>query len=177
VKEQETLKFAEPNPLLEQSRIIEIVEIVQKDMNENGDTGIVKNFNDIFDNFARVDTKLPENITAAVDESSQLCNSQFLSHIGLTTQPQDCPVIEGASLKPVENSSSKKIIKLSVPARVDFGEKIEINWTHSGDPSPYDWIAMYPEGKSQRDYYTYQWVIPGPERLPFIFTAPFFCCF
>jgi len=175
VKERENSKPAELNPELEQSRIIEIVGIVKKDMNENGDKGIVSNFNDIFDNFARVETKLPGNITLTpvAGGVSQLENSLFLSQIGVVTQPQECPVVENANIEPLKEPSSKKIIKLSVPARVDFGESIEINWTHSGVPSAYDWVAMYAEGNSEKDYYTYQWVTPGPDRDPIKFIMPY----
>lgn len=43
---------------------------------------------------------------------------------------------------------------MKVPERVDFGEKIVIQWSHSGGvPHPCDWVAMYAEGKTDSGIY------------------------
>lgn len=48
-------------------------------------------------------------------------------------------------------------IKLS-PERVDCGKALVAEWEHSAEATSRDWIALYLEGKSGREYVTYEWV-------------------
>jgi hypothetical protein len=115
----------------------------------------------------REETKLP----GKRNSEEKMANSQvqFPSTIlGNRNEKLENPVDNDASCK-----DCKAIVKLEVPSRVDFGDKITIQWTHSGTPNANDWIAMYPIGKSGGDYYTYQWVTPGPQHEPLHFDAPY----
>lgn len=122
------------------------------------------------------------------DSKGALGSSQFQSQILDNREKQENPVTSDPGLTVLAKhlDGSKHIIKFEVPDRVDFGDKIIVHWSHTGTPHENDWVAMYAEGKSgsgmtlllllvslTKDYYSYQWVTPGPDRVPFAFDTPY----
>jgi hypothetical protein len=121
----------------------------------------------------RVETKLPGGRPVETNDAS---NSQFSSAILSGPVNQENPVGDTTNEVLEKNlDASKHIIKLQVPDRVDFGEKISITWSHTGTPHPCDWIAMYAEGKTDSGYYNWQWVpvVTDSVRTPIVFDAPY----
>jgi hypothetical protein len=182
-KEQEISKNVaktQDNTNLERSRLTEIVHLVNQDLKQTADTAIANNFTNIFDNFVREETKLPGNRPVEASEPSKILgNSQFSSTILSAPVNQESPV-SGDVTKEVltkDLDASKQIIKMKVPERVDFGDKIAITWSHTGTPHPCDWVAMYAEGKatSDSDYYNWQWIPLVTESVltPIVFDAPY----
>jgi hypothetical protein len=181
-KEQEISKNVaktQDNTTLEHSRLTEIVHLVNQDLKQTADTAIANNFTNIFDNFVREETKLPGIRPVEASEPSGISgNSQFLSTIMSAPVNQESPVCGDAKeVLTKDLDASKQIIKMKVPERVDFGEKITINWSHTGTPHPCDWVAMYAEGKatSDSDYYNWQWVpvVTNSVLTPIVFDAPY----
>jgi hypothetical protein len=66
--------------------------------------------------------------------------------------------VEGDAVK-AEEKAEEEVVKLKIsPERVDFGKAINVEWEHSAEPTVRDWIALYAEGKSGREYVTFEWV-------------------
>lgn len=165
------------NTTLEHSRLTEIVHLVNQDLKQNPvDNAIANNFTNIFDNFVRVETKLPGNRPAESEPSKISGSSQFSSTILSGPVNQEVPVC-GNTNEVLEKyqDASKQIIKMKVPERVDFGEKITLTWSHSGTPHPCDWVAMHVVGTVDSDYYNWQWVpvSTGSTLEPIVFEAPY----
>jgi len=152
---------------------------VNQDLKQNPtDNAIANNFTNIFDNYVRVETKLPGNRPVELNEASKILgNSQFSSAVMSGPVNQENPVGDTTNEVLEKNlDASKQIIKLKVPERVDFGDKITITWSHTGTPHPCDWVAMYAEGKTDSDYYNWQWmpvVTDNSVRTPIVFDAPY----
>jgi len=181
LKDQEESKnvVKTDNTTLEQSRLVEIVELVNEDLKNQTDNAIANNFTTVFDNFVRVETKSPGNRPAESEVSALSGSSRFSSSILTNIVNKEIPVSGDPSNEVLEKyqDASKQIIKLKLQEpRVDFGGKIVINWSHTGTPHPCDWIAMYAEGKTDSAYYNWQWVPVGtdPSLLtPIVFDAPY----
>lgn len=152
-----------------------MVSEVKKDIDNVQDYGINVNFTSMFDNYVRAEAKLPGNVHEDTDSKGALGSSQFQSQILDNREKQENPVTSDPGLTVLAKhlDGSKHIIKFEVPDRVDFGDKIIVHWSHTGTPHENDWVAMYAEGKSGSDYYSYQWVTPGPDRVPFAFDTPY----
>eukprot|EP01127_Copromyxa_protea_P012657 TRINITY_DN3318_c0_g1_i1.p1 TRINITY_DN3318_c0_g1~~TRINITY_DN3318_c0_g1_i1.p1 ORF type:complete len:720 (-),score=194.55 TRINITY_DN3318_c0_g1_i1:72-2195(-) len=75
-----------------------------------------------------------------------------------------------SDVEPV-NKPDSDIVKLKLsPERVDFGKALNVEWEHSAEPTVRDWIALYADGKSGRDYVTYEWV--SQRKGAISFSAP-----
>lgn len=62
---------------MEHSRLTEIVDLVHQDMKQNPvDTAIANKFTNIFDNFVRVETKLPGNRPAETVEPGKVSGNR-----------------------------------------------------------------------------------------------------
>jgi hypothetical protein len=79
---------------------------------------------------------------------------------------------------PVELPSSPAIVGLNLAVlwvlapQFEKGEQIIVTWSHPA-PTSGDWIGMYLDHESERNYITYQWVDPAATEVTFV--APSSC--
>lgn len=72
-----------------------------------------------------------------------------------STSDKPEPVPSADHVKGVDTDVVKLVLS---PTRVDCGKAINVEWQHSAEPTSRDWIALYLEGKSGKEYVTYEWV-------------------
>jgi len=152
---------------LEQSRIVEIADLVKQDVvNPQQQDGVEQNFGTVFDKFLRDGPVSPGN---AQEKGIPENTENFASRIDRSViKPEDpCSIDVHTDIR------TKSVVKLYVPERVDFGEPIVVKWENTDEATNCDWIAMYAEGSSQRDYLTYHYVTPAINSV--VFYAPNSC--
>lgn len=71
-------------------------------------------------------------------------------------EPQQKPK-PTATLETQQKASEVVAVKLT-PERADCGKALRVHWEHSAEPTSRDWIALFMEGCSDKDYVTYEWV-------------------
>jgi len=139
---------------------------VKQDVVKPTQDGIEQNFGNVFDKFLREGTIVPGN--AQNDQPKQENTENFASRISKSVVKLEDPCVE----IDVENKSNV-IVSLCAPSRVDFGDQITVTWENKGVATNLDWIAMYADDKTLREYYTYQYVDPSKNNITFY--APYSC--